>query len=215
MRYDSAHLQGEPFATRHASHMEASARADSQVKVRGYRIELSEIESALRAVEGVDEAVVIARGRDGGEPALHAYVTLRAGAARAASAIRALALERLPAYMALATVTVLPALPLNDNGKVDRRALQDRPERDLADATPPRPALETRLCALWRELLRIERLGVHDDVFELGATSLQVFALLARLQPLFGDGVTPELLLEAPTVAELAARLEAAISPRA
>ena len=56
---------------------------------------------------------------------------------------------------------------------------------------------------------------MHDDVFELGATSLQVFSLLARLQPLFGDAVTPELLLEAPTVAELAARLEAAISPRA
>jgi len=69
MRYDSAHLQGESFATRHASHMEARARADSQVKVRGYRIELSEVESALRAVEGVDEAVVIARGRDGGAPA--------------------------------------------------------------------------------------------------------------------------------------------------
>ena len=190
-------------------------RADSQVKVRGYRIELSEVESALRAIEGVDEAVVIARGRDGAELSLHAYVTLRAGAPPTASAIRARAHGRLPAYMAPATVTVLAALPLNDNGKVDRRALRDRPDREPAAATPPRTALEARLCALWRDRLGIERLGVHDDVFELGATSVQALALLARLQPLFGDAVTPELLLEAPTVAELAARLEAAISPRA
>jgi amino acid adenylation domain-containing protein len=191
-------------------------RADSQVKIRGYRVELSEVESALLAVPGVSEAVMVARGLDTPDPWLQAYVALEPGAALTGAAIRARALERLPAYMAPAAVTILPVLPLNDNGKVDRRALQERREPPVErDATAPRNALEARLVALWEEILAVPAPGVHDDFFALGGTSLHATAVVGRLQPVFGDTITITMLFEAPTVAGLAARLDSFLAPSA
>ena len=186
-------------------------RADSQVKIRGGRVELAEIESTMRAAAGVKEAVVVARGLDTSDPSLHAFVVLEGGASLAPAVIRSQVLQRLPAYMAPATVTVLEALPLNANAKVDRRALSDlaaaRP--DAQDETPPRNVLEERLRDLWRETLGIDRLGVLDDFFALGGTSLQAMALVGDLRPIFGEGVTLTLLFDAPTIADLAIALAA------
>jgi amino acid adenylation domain-containing protein len=191
-------------------------RADSQVKIRGYRVELSEVESALLGVPGVGEAVVVARGLDTPDPWLQAYVALEPGAALTGAAIRARGLERLPAYMAPARVSVLPVLPQNDNGKVDRRALQERREPPVErDATGPRNPLEARLAALWEEILGVPAPGVHDDFFALGGTSLHATAVVGRLQPIFGDTVTITMLFEAPTVAGLAARLDSSLAPSA
>jgi hypothetical protein len=181
-------------------------RVDSQVKVRGYRVELSEIESALRSTGGVQEAVVIARTTGSSDPWLHAYVTLDPGVRLTGAAVRSQVLRLLPAYMAPAKITILDALPLNVNGKVDRRALQERDldHPTMGDETPPRTMLEERLRDLWQGVLGIEGIGIFDDFFALGGASLQAMTLVNRLQPLFGDGVTVAALFYAPTIAELA-----------
>ena len=187
-------------------------RVDSQVKIRGYRIELSEVESALRSVPGVREAVVVASSIGHDDPTLHAYVVLDPEIRLAGAAIRSQALQRLPAYMAPATVTLLDALPLNAFGKVDRRVLQERAadQAPARDHTPPRDPLEERLRDLWQATLGIQPIGIFDDFFALGGTSLHAMALVSGLQPHFGDDITLTALFDAPTIAALATRLTAA-----
>ncbi|NOK14964.1 non-ribosomal peptide synthetase, partial [Corallococcus exercitus] len=182
-------------------------RVDFQVKVRGFRIELGEIEAALRAFPGVNEAVVVARGADA-DKRLIGYVTARAGHAPDSDALKAHLRRNLPEYMVPSAFLVLDALPLNANGKVDRRALPEPGEASRAvDFVAPRTPTEEKLAALFAEVLRVERVGIHDDFFALGGHSLLATQLVSRVRTTLGLELPLRTLFEAPTVSALATRL--------
>ncbi|MFZ0715205.1 amino acid adenylation domain-containing protein, partial [Mycobacterium sp.] len=180
-------------------------RADEQVKIRGYRIEPGEVEAVLAGVEGVEQAVVIAREDRPGEARLVGYVT---GTAEPA-AVRAALVERLPAYMVPAAVVALTALPLTVNGKLDKRALPV-PEYDDTDRyrAPSTPAEEI-LAGIYAQVLGLERVGVDDSFFDLGGDSLAAMRLVAAVNTGMDSGLRVRTLFEAPTVAQLALHLGA------
>ncbi|MFB1481437.1 amino acid adenylation domain-containing protein [Corallococcus sp. RDP092CA] len=190
--------------------LEYLGRVDFQVKVRGFRIELGEVESALRHQESVKDAVVVARG-EGAEKRLVAYVAPKAGATLEAKALRAHLRQQLPEYMVPGTVVVLEALPLNSNGKVDRKAL---PEPEAPASThpyvAPRTEAEAKLAAIWAEVLRAPRVGVKDDFFALGGHSLLATQVVSRVRKETGVELPLRALFEAPSVEALASRIEGA-----
>jgi non-ribosomal peptide synthetase component F/acyl carrier protein len=186
--------------------MEVLGRIDHQIKLRGFRIELGEIEAALAAVAGVREAVVALRG-----DRLVAYVVGMVGDVPA-DALRQDLRERLPDYMVPAAFVLLPALPLTPNGKVDRQALP-APEQQGGGkgSLAPRTPVEEVLAGLWAELLGLERIGTADHFFDLGGHSLLATRVMSRLRGAFGIELPLRDLFEAPRLADLAARVEAAL----
>ncbi|XXY54893.1 amino acid adenylation domain-containing protein [Sorangium sp. So ce269] len=194
--------------------IEFLGRLDHQVKIRGLRVELGEIEARLLHHPGVGEAVVLARDEAHGGKRLVAYVTGRQGAAPEPASLRAWLAEALPDYMVPAPILVLERLPLSPNGKVDRRAL---PAPDAATAThrpyvPPRTDEERILAEIWAEVLHRDRIGIEDNFFELGGDSIVTLQVIARASQR-GLQVTPRLLFENPTVMEAAARLTVTAAP--
>jgi amino acid adenylation domain-containing protein len=186
-------------------------RLDRQLKIRGFRIEPGEIEAALLAVPGVSAAAVVpAPGQD----RLAAFVVPAAGAAVGAGSLRAALQDRLPAQLVPSAFLFLDALPLTPNGKIDRAALgrlAGRPEGDAAAGyAPPRDPVEDFLAGLFAELLGAERVGVHDDFFALGGHSLLATRVVSRVRSVLGVEIPLRGLFAAPTVAGLAARIEAA-----
>ncbi|RKG69098.1 amino acid adenylation domain-containing protein, partial [Corallococcus exercitus] len=182
-------------------------RVDFQVKVRGFRIELGEIEAALRAFPGVNEAVVVARGADA-DKHLVGYVTAREGHALDSDALKAHLRRNLPEYMVPSAFLVLEALPLNANGKVDRGALPEPGEASRAVAfVAPRTPTEEQLAALFAEVLRVERVGVHEDFFTLGGHSLLATQVVSRVRATLGVELPLRTLFEASTVEALALKL--------
>ncbi|HEY4561719.1 MAG TPA: amino acid adenylation domain-containing protein, partial [Thermoanaerobaculia bacterium] len=181
-------------------------RLDHQVKIRGFRIELGEIEAALLALPGVREAVVTVRsdGSDGSvRSRLIAYLTGEATAEELRAALR----ERLPDYMVPSVFVSLPALPLNANGKVDRKALSSMgaaPEPAGREGyVAPRTREEEILAAVWARVLRLPRVGVEDNFFELGGDSILSVQIVARARQA-GLLLTVKQLFEHQTVAALA-----------
>uniref|UniRef100_UPI0026173CA6 non-ribosomal peptide synthetase n=1 Tax=Mycobacterium sp. TaxID=1785 RepID=UPI0026173CA6 len=173
-------------------------RADEQVKIRGYRIELGEIQAALAALDGVDQAVVIAREDRPGDKRLVGYVT---GIADPAGVRTALA-ERLPGYMVPAAVVGLDALPLTPNGKLDTRALP-APEYTTGEYRAPDNAVEEILAGIYAEVLGVPRVGVDESFFELGGDSILSLQVVARAR---AAGLTcrPRDVFVEQTVARLA-----------
>ena len=180
-------------------------RADEQVKIRGYRIEPGEIEAALAALDGVEQAVVIAREDRPGEPRLVGYVTGTADPAKT----RAVLAERLPAYMVPAAVIALTALPLTVNGKLDKRALPVPEYEDTDRYRAPSTLAEEILAGIYAQVLRIERVGVDDSFFDLGGDSLSAMRLVAAVNSDMDGGLKVRAVFEAPTVAQLALRIGA------
>jgi amino acid adenylation domain-containing protein/non-ribosomal peptide synthase protein (TIGR01720 family) len=177
-------------------------RADEQVKVRGYRIELGEVRSALSALDGVEQAVVIAReDRDRGKR-LVGYITGTADPAVA----RAVLADRLPAYMVPAAVVGLPALPMTINGKLDTRALPE-PEYAAGVYRAPGSLTEEILAGVYAQVLGVERVGVDDSFFDLGGDSLSTMRLIAAINAALGVDLPVRTVFEAPTVAQLAPRI--------
>ena len=178
-------------------------RADEQVKIRGYRIELGEVQAALAGLDGVEQAVVIAREDRPGDKRLVGYVT---GTADPAEMRTALA-ERLPAYMVPAAVVVLEALPLTVNGKLDTRALPapEYPDGDRYRA--PASPTEEILAGIYAQVLGVERVGVDDSFFDLGGDSLSAMRVIAAVNTGLDAGLAVRTLFEAPTVAQLAPRI--------
>ncbi|HST57675.1 MAG TPA: amino acid adenylation domain-containing protein, partial [Longimicrobium sp.] len=188
--------------------VEFMGRADAQVKVRGFRIELGEIEARLAEHAAVHETVVVARARDGeaGDPRLVAYYT---GEGASAAALRAHLAERLPDYMVPAAFVHMGALPVNPNGKLDRKALPEpvyAPEDE--NYVAPRTPVEEVLAGIWAEVLGIGRLGVHDEFFGLGGHSLLATRVVSRVREVFGVELPLRALFEGPTVAEMASAVE-------
>ena len=181
-------------------------RADEQVKIRGYRIELGEVQAALAGLDGVGQAVVIAREDRPGDKRLVGYVTGTADPAE----IRARLAERLPAYMVPAAVVVIEALPLTVNGKLDTRALPAPEYRDGDRYRAPANAVEEVLAGIYARVLGVERVGVDDSFFELGGDSLSAMRLVAAVNTGLDAGLAVRALFEAPTVAQLAPRLSEA-----
>jgi amino acid adenylation domain-containing protein len=186
-------------------------RIDEQVKIRGYRIEPGEIEAALSAHPQVRSCVVIPREDTPGDKRLCAYVVLD-GDGVSASALREHLAATLPDYMVPAAFVVLEALPLTPNGKLDRAALpapEGRKEREHRGVAPRTPTEEV-LAGIWADVLRLDHVDVEDDFFALGGHSLLGTRLISRIRAAFGVELPLRALFEAPTVARLAGRVEAA-----
>ena len=174
-------------------------RADEQVKIRGYRIELGEVQAALAGLDGVGQAVVIAREDRPGDKRLVGYVTGTADPGEMRSALA----ERLPAYMVPAAVVVLQALPLTVNGKLDTRALPAPEYQDADHYRAPADAVEEILAGIYAQVLGVERVGVDDSFFDLGGDSILSMQVVARARAA-GVMCRPRDIFVEQTVARLA-----------
>ena len=188
--------------------IEFLGRIDHQVKVRGFRIELGEIETALARHPEIADAVVVARG-SGAEAELAAYVIPRDGAVPA-HVLRQFVAGTLPAYMVPATVTPLDVFPLTPNGKVDRKALPE-PTRERSgdhELVAPRTDLERRLGAIWERELGVSPIGVTDNFFDLGVSSIVAATLFAQIEREVGNRLPLGAIFRAPTIEKLGELLE-------
>ncbi|MFJ8798987.1 amino acid adenylation domain-containing protein [Streptomyces sp. NPDC102487] len=185
-------------------------RADDQVKLRGFRIEPAEIEAALLALDGVREAVVLTDRDAPGGPRLVAAVAATPGARADAQPWRTALTRHLPDHMIPAVVLDLPDLPLNHSGKVDRRALLDlaRAHRnDQVNTGSPRDHVEHGLYRIWRDILLHPDIGIGDDFFELGGTSLAAIKMAHAVTEEFGIRVPVADIMLRPTIEALAGTL--------
>ncbi|MEV6808436.1 amino acid adenylation domain-containing protein [Streptomyces sp. NPDC051129] len=192
-----------------------TGRSDSQVKVRGYRVEPAEVELAITRFAGdhpgLTEAAVVARRRDGNDSFLAAFLVGDPDGTDLPGLVKQLR-SALPDYLVPSHFQWLDALPLTPSGKRDDKTLREIPLTATGgsrDVTAPRDAYETVLVEILRELLGVDRLGVHDDIFALGATSLTAMRLVVLIEQRYGTAVPLSEFVAAPTVAELAARLRA------
>jgi hypothetical protein len=194
--------------------LEFVGRNDHQVKIRGFRIELEEITARLQEHPAVEEAAVIAQEDAPGEKRLVAYY--RPAALHAfpdseslLSDVRSFLRERLPEYMVPAAYVRLESLPLTPNGKLDRKALP-APQGDahaVRRYVPPQGDLETALASIWAEMLKLERIGRHDDFFALGGQSLLALRVLFRVNDCFQTELSVSTLLEHSVLMEFAQKL--------
>jgi amino acid adenylation domain-containing protein/non-ribosomal peptide synthase protein (TIGR01720 family) len=190
--------------------LEYLGRLDFQVKVRGFRIELGEIESALASHPAVREAVVLCREDRPGEKRLVAYTTDRQGTTVSAQELRVHLQAGLPEYMVPAAFVRLEAFPITGNGKLDRSALPAPvalQERDAAGYVAPRTPTEARLAEIWAGVLRVDRVGAHDNFYGLGGDSILSIQIAAKARQA-GLNVTVGAVLKHPTIADLAASLD-------
>ena len=188
--------------------LEYLGRSDEQVKLRGYRIEVGEIEAALLAHPALAQAAVVLRREGGGR--LAAYLA-PAGGARVPSAgeLREHLRGRLPDYMLPSAWVAMDALPLTPNGKVDRKALPE-PATEPRAAARPQSGVERRIARVWEEVLGISGVGLDDNFFEIGGHSMLVAKMQERLGAELGREMTVVELFQFPTIAALAAHLDAA-----
>ena len=184
------------------------------MKLRGHRIELGEIEAALADVPGVRQSVVIVREFGHGDDRLVGYVTLRPDAQFDIEAARAALRSRLPEYMVPNLFAVLPAMPLTPNGKLDRKALpapQAGEEQHRAPLETLMTGEQRRVAAIWRDVLRSERIGLYENFFDIGGHSLLLVRLHAELKREFENDFPLVELFQHTTVAAQADRMS---SPR-
>ncbi|HWU90794.1 MAG TPA: amino acid adenylation domain-containing protein, partial [Kofleriaceae bacterium] len=189
--------------------IEYLGRSDHQVKIRGFRIELAEIEQALMGLPTVGAASAIVREVRPGLKQLIGYVVPRPGGVVEPKVLRDALKERLPEYMVPSAFVVLDRLPLTPSGKVDRRSLPEPDGTELGNEyIAPRTPLEAALADIWRDVLQVERVGMHDNFFELGGHSLLATLVTSRIRKQLSAEVALRVLFEAPTVEALAVRLE-------
>jgi amino acid adenylation domain-containing protein/FkbM family methyltransferase len=189
--------------------LECLGRADTQVKIRGFRIELGEIETLLSTHPSVRQCAVVVRESLAGDKRLVAYFVARAAAAPSALDLRAHLERDLPAYMIPSLFAPLAQLPLTANGKIDREALPAIAENMALHAgyVAPRDQLEQLLARIWEKILKIKRVGIYDNFFELGGHSLLAVRVAAEVEKVCRIRLPLAMLLQAPSVAALAAHL--------
>ena len=189
-------------------------RADEQVKIRGYRIELGEVRGVLAGLDGVKQAVVIAREDRPGDKRLVGYIT-GASASLDPASVRAALAQRLPAYMVPSAIVMIDALPLTVNGKLDKRALPAPEYQDTGRYRAPATLTEEILAGIYAKVLAVKRVGVDDSFFDLGGDSLSAMRLVATVNNGLNAGLSVRTLFEAPSVAQLAARIGGEEAPPA
>ena len=185
-------------------------RLDNQVKLRGLRIELTEIEAVLNQHESVLRSVVIVREDEPGDQRLVAYVVGKHQVAVDVNELRSSLKGRLPEYMVPGAIVVLERMPLTVNEKIDRTALP-RPERSIAEASSyvqPRHKLDEKVAAIWADALKVPRIGIHDNFFELGGHSLLATRIISRMRSELETDLTLRMLFENPTVAAMSDAIE-------
>jgi len=177
--------------------IEFLGRLDHQVKIRGFRIELGEIEAALEEHPAVQEAVVVAREDKPHERCLIAYLVIKQKPDPASSELNRFLKKKLPQYMLPSAFMVLKALPLTPNGKVDRRALPPPDQNRLqleVEFVAPRTAVEEVIAGVWKDILKLERVGVFDNFFDLGGHSLLAIQIISRMLEFFRDALPKETI---------------------
>jgi thioesterase domain-containing protein/acyl carrier protein len=198
--------------------MDFLGRIDNQVKIRGFRIEPGEVEVALGQLACVQQCVVVVREEGGGGgKRLVAYVVADEGSEVGAAELRASLRARLPEYMIPSAFVLMDELPLNLNGKIDRKALPE-PEAAQAPAESyiaPRTPVEELVCELFAHVLGAERVGIEDNFFELGGHSLMATHLVSRVRETFNVELPLRGLFENPTPASLALKVEERMRPEA
>jgi len=185
-------------------------RKDFMVKIRGYRVELGEIERTLHAHPQVKEAGVVARDRESGEKYLAAYVVLSSHPRPTVDELRRFLKRTLPDYMMPSAFVFMESLPLT-NGKLDRKALPNPDERRPELTQPyisPRNDVERMLAEIWAEILSLDRVGVHDNFFDLGGHSLAATRVVSQVIKQFRLELPLQSLFQSPTVAEMAAVID-------
>ena len=202
---------GDLARTLASGEIEFLGRADEQVKIRGYRIEPGEIVKVLDQFVGVETSAVMVREREHGEKSLVAYLVLSNGSTVTAKRLREHVSQYLPAYMVPASFVRVSALPVTENGKVDRSALPEPGATNCLldeEFIAPRTLVEQRLAAMLSQLLNVKTLGVNDNFFFLGGHSLLGTQLLTRISQSFGVELSLLSLFEHPTLAAMSEEIE-------
>jgi amino acid adenylation domain-containing protein len=194
--------------------LEYLGRVDNQVKVRGYRIELGEIEATLASDPNVKSCAVLVREDEPGNKQLVGYLVPKEGSSPTAESLRQSLKQKLPEYMVPSHFVILDSIPLTQNGKVDRKALPapstvsvPAPVSAGGETGEPRTETEKALADIWSKLLKVERIGIHDDFFDFGGHSLMAMKLVSQIEERFGTNLQLAEFLEAPTIAGLAEKL--------
>ncbi|HET8890737.1 MAG TPA: amino acid adenylation domain-containing protein [Candidatus Angelobacter sp.] len=187
--------------------LEYLGRADQQVKVRGYRIELEEIASVLGEHADVYESVVIVR-EHAGDKRLAAYASARPGVETSEEALKQYLEKRLPRYMVPSSITLLENLPKTPNGKIDRKALPNPDRIAHAGKQKPRNDVEKKITEIWQEVLGVEQVGIEEDFFALGGHSLLATQVMVRVENSFSMKIPLSKLFESSTVAAMARCIE-------
>jgi len=204
---------GDLVRYREDGNIEFLKRMDQQVKVRGFRVELGEIESTLNQYWAVVESVVVDRKDDSGDTRLIAYIVPEQGVEPASLELLTFLQEKLPSYMLPSAFIAIKEIPLTPNGKVDRRALP-APEQIGASTgagfIAPRTEMEQLVAEIWRETLGVTQVGVESNFFDLGGHSLLATRVMNRIRERCGVELPLRVLFEFPTVVSLAAKIDAA-----
>ena len=190
---------------------ELLGRRDNQVKIRGVRVEMEEIEAALVGCQGVSQAALVMQEETPGEKRLCAFLVPEQGGQITVRGLRNILKDKLPEYMIPGAWGFLEKLPLTPTGKVDRQALEKLKPNSLVDSHQEAEAFtqtEGMLCVIWSQVLKVSSVGVHDNFFELGGHSLLATQLMSRIQDAFSLELPLRLLFDSPTVAELAKYIE-------
>lgn len=204
---DRRYRSGDLARVRADGALDFLGRRDTQVKVRGHRVELEEVEARLVGHPDVREAAALVADGPDGQPHLVAVIAPAAGATVDARGVRRFVAAALPTYMVPGVVRVTAALPRTPNGKLDRGALAELDAERLElsiDYVAPRNEDEQLVADVWQSMLMIDRVGVYDDFFELGGHSLLAMRVMARLRTATDAALPVRLLFEHPTVADLA-----------
>jgi amino acid adenylation domain-containing protein len=186
--------------------LESLGRIDSQVKIRGFRIELGEVEAVLGRHHAVSQCAVVAREETPHDKVLVACVAPKPGCVPDIHELRTYLKRELPDYMVPSAIVVMDVLPLTPNGKIDRKALPHATEGMAAqrESVPPRDPLERAMARIWAKILKVKRVGLNDNFFDLGGHSLAAVRMLAEVQKLTGKILPLATLFEASTVEALA-----------
>jgi aspartate racemase len=207
---DRLYRTGDIARCRSDGNIEFLGRGDQQVKIRGQRLELGEVEAALREHQAVRDCVIMARGDNPDDKYLAAYVVITPGSRLTPVEFKEFMRKRLPEYMVPAVIIFLDALPLNPNGKINRLALPDpktlgaKEQHPEGDIVPPRNQVEKTIAHIWQDVMKLDEVGIHDNFFDLGGHSLMAVRILTRIERDLGVRLPLTSLFHSVTISQLA-----------